>query len=119
MSGKLEATIERQVRRWVEDEEGGIWIKLLADGRKGVPDNLIMLPPIVIDRFEFPVHFMVELKRMERGVVSPHQEKWIKDLHGIGQPAFIAFSLPHVKTIADFCKATIRRRVLGSKADLE
>jgi hypothetical protein len=119
MPTKLESTIEKRVRRWVEEEEKGIWIKLLADGRKGIPDNLILLPPIIIDRFEFPVNFMVELKRRHGGVVSPHQEKWIKDLHGVAQPAFVAYSLNHVKDIAQFCKDTIRRRVLGPKADLD
>lgn len=114
----LESGIEKRVRRWVE-EENGIWIKLLADGRKGIPDNLILLPPIVIDRFEFPVNFMVELKRRHGGIVSPHQEKWIKDLHHVGQPAFVCYSLEHVKDVAQFCKDTIRRRVLGPKADLD
>lgn len=118
MPGKLEHKIEKQVRRWVEKEENGIWIKLLADGRKGIPDNLIILPPVVIERWEFPVCFMVELKRGHDGILSPHQERWLHNLATLGYPAFVGYSLDHVKTIADHVKQSIRRRVLGPKADL-
>ena len=114
----LESTIEKQVRKWVEDQ-GGIRIKLLADGRKGIPDNLILLPPLTIDGFVFPVHFMVELKRKHGGVISPHQDKWLKELHAIAQPAFVCYSLSHVQDVAQYCKDSIRRRVLGPKADLD
>lgn len=114
---KLEAKIERQIRKWVESE-GGIWIKLIADGRKGVPDCLVILPPVTIERFDFPVCFMLELKRETGGVLSPHQEKWLHDLSTICFPAYVCYSLEHAQTIADHVKQSIRRRVLGPKADL-
>jgi hypothetical protein len=117
MPGKLEAKIEKQVRRWVESE-GGKWIKLLADGRKGIPDNLIILPHISIERFDFPVCFMVELKRGHGGILSPHQERWLHDLSILCFPVFVCYSLEHVQEIADHVKQSIRRRVLGPKADL-
>jgi len=118
MPGKPEHNIEKQVRRWVEKDQKGIWIKLLADGRKGIPDNLILLPPVIIERWEFPICFMVELKREHGGVLSPHQEQWLHDLSSISFPAFVCYSLDHVQTVAEHVKQSIRRRVLGPKADL-
>ena len=119
MQGKLEKDIEKAVRTWVEKEEKGIWVKLLADGRKGIPDNLIMLPPVVIGRYKFPIGFYVELKRPKGGVLSGHQERWLRNLARIEQPAFVAYSLDHVKEIADYVQQSIRRRVMGARAELD
>lgn len=118
MQAKLESTTEKEVRHWVEKVEKGIWIKLLADGRKGIPDNLLLLPPVVIDRFEYPVHLFVELKRKHGGIISPHQEKWMHDLSMLSQPVHVCYSLDHVKDVVDFARQSIRRKVLGCKADL-
>lgn len=117
MSGELEHNVEKKVRRWVEDQ-GGIWIKLLADGRKGIPDNLLLLPPITIEKWDYPVHIFVELKRPIGGLLSPHQEAWLHDLSTIQQPAYVCSTLQHVKDVADHVKQSIRRRVLGPRADL-
>ena len=114
---KLECTIEKQVREWVEGE-GGIWIKLLADGRKGIPDNLILMPPITIERNKYPVHLLVELKRKRGGVLSPHQERWLCDLTSITQPAFVCYSLEHVQDVVEHHISSLRRRILGHQADL-
>jgi len=100
------------------EDQGGIWVKLLADGRKGIPDNLIMLPPITIERFEFPVHVIVELKRKHGGIISPHQEQWLHELGSIAQPVHVCYALEHVKEVVEFTKQSLRRKILGCKADL-
>ncbi len=114
---KLETVIEKEVRTWVEGE-GGIWIKLLADGRKGIPDNLILMPPLVIERVNFPVHLLIEMKRRRGGIVSPHQEKWLFDLASLSQPAFVCYTLQHVKDVVKYHIESLRRRILKHKADL-
>ena len=114
---KLECTIEKQVRNWVESE-GGIWIKLIADGRKGVPDNLLLMPPLTIERNQYPIHLLIELKRKRGGVLSPHQERWLSDLASIAQPVFVCYSLEHVQDVVKYYTTSLRRRILGHQADL-
>jgi hypothetical protein len=118
MPGKLEKDIEKAVRKWTEDQ-GGVWIKLLADGRKGIPDNEINLPPVKIGRYNFPVTFKVELKRPRGGVLSPHQERWLNKFSKIEHPAFVCYSLEHVQEIADHVRKNIRRLVMGARAELD
>jgi hypothetical protein len=115
---KLEATTEKEVRHWVEKIEKGIWIKLIADGRKGIPDNLLLLPPVIIDRYEYPLHLIVELKRTHGGIVSPHQEEWLFNLSSLAQPVHVCYTLDHVKDVVEFERQSIRRKVLGCRADL-
>lgn len=115
--GKLESEVESEVRAWVEDQ-GGKWVKLLADGRRGIPDNLLIFPPLKIEGFLFPLHVIIELKRPVGGKLSPHQERWLRDLSGLEQPVAVCKSLEHVQDFVDYVKQSIRRRVLGPKADL-
>ena len=117
MPDKLEKDIEKKVRRWVESS-GGTWVKLLADGRKGIPDNLIMMPPVEIEKRKFPLHVIVELKRAHGGILSPHQERWLHDLATINQPVFVCYSLKHVQDVVAHTRQHIRRLVLGLRADL-
>lgn len=117
MPDKLEKDIEKNVRNWVEGE-GGIWVKLLADGRKGIPDNLILMPPVKIGRFDFPLHAIVELKRPHGSTLSGHQERWLYNLNGIRQPAHVGYSTKHVQEIVEFERQAIRRRVLGARAEV-
>jgi hypothetical protein len=116
MPGKLEKTVEKEVRAWTEDQ-GGVWIKLLADGRKGIPDNLLLLPPIQIGRYFLPVSIFAELKRPKGGILSPHQEKWLKDLTNIHQPAYVCKSLEHVQNVAEHQNMHLKRLILGAQAD--
>ena len=115
--GKLEKDIEKKVRKYTEDE-GGIWIKLLADGRKGIPDNLLILPPVKIGRYDFPLQTMVELKKPHGSVLSGHQERWLNNLALRRQPAHIGYSLKHVIEIIEYERQSIRRRVLGARAEV-
>ena len=117
MQIKLEKDIEKQVRKWVESE-GGIWVKLLADGRKGIPDDLIMMPPVTIGTYDFPLHVIIELKRPHGSVLSAHQERWLFNLATIRQPCHVCYSLTHVQDIVDFERQSIRRRVMGARAEL-
>lgn len=107
----LESHIEKSVRAWVE-EQGGIWIKLLADGRKGIPDNLLLFPPIVLDQNTYPIHIIIELKR-PKGVVSAHQEWWLNELSKLWQPTHVCYSLDHVKDVHQHVVANLKRKVLG------
>ena len=115
MPGELEHNVEKKVQRWVE-EQGGRWIKLVS--RKGLPDDLLLLPPITIEKWEYPVHVFVEMKRPIGGILSPHQEWWLHELSSLQQPAYVCNSLQHVKDVVDHVKQSIRRRVLGPRADL-
>lgn len=117
MPDELESGLERKVRRWVEDQSG-IWVKLLADGRKGIPDNLLLFPPLDVGGTKFPIHILVELKRLHGGVLSPHQERWLHDLATIEQPVFVCYTLKHVQDVVEHHKRSLRRRIVGQRADL-
>ena len=117
MKIRLEKDIEKKVRQYTEDE-GGIWIKLLADGRKGIPDNLLLLPPVKIGRYDFPVHAMVELKRPRGSSLSLHQERWLNNLSLNRQPCHVGYSIDHVREIIEYERQSIRRRVMGARAEL-
>jgi len=77
-----------------------------------------MLPAIDVGGFLLPIHVIVELKRPKGSELSPHQEAWLHDLTSLQQPAHVCYSLEHVKDVVDYVKQSIRRRVLGPKADL-
>ncbi len=102
----LESDVEKECRAWVENE-GGIWIKLLADGRKGIPDNEVMMPPIKVAGYEFPVTLKVELKRPVGGKISPHQEKWIRDIRNLEHPVYVCKSLDELKNAVEDTKRMV------------
>ncbi|MCP4450607.1 MAG: hypothetical protein GY809_04045, partial [Planctomycetes bacterium] len=114
--GKLEKTVEREVRTWTEDQ-GGVWIKLLADGRKGIPDNLLLLPPLMVGRYAFPLHVFAELKRPHGGVLSPHQERWLKRITDTSHPAWVCPSLEHVQDVVEHQQMHLKRVILGARAE--
>ena len=113
---KLEKVVEKEVRQWTEDQ-GGVWIKLLADGRRGIPDNLLLLPPLMVGRYAFPLHVFAELKRPQGGVISPHQERWLKRITDVNHPAWVSPSLQHVKDVVEHQQMHLKRVILGARAE--
>ena len=55
---------------------GGLCIKLVPIGLRGIPDRLVVL--------KGPVVAFVELKRPKGGVISKHQHGWRKTLTDLG-----------------------------------
>ena len=114
--GKLEKTVEKEVRTWTEDQ-GGVRIKLLSDSDRGIPDNLLLLPPLLVGRYAFPLHVFAELKRPKGGVLSPHQERWLKNITNVEHPAYVCSSLEHVQDVVEHQKAHLKRVILGARAE--
>ena len=113
---KLEKEVEKEVRAWTEDQ-GGVRIKLLADGCKGIPDNLLLFPPLMVGRYAFPFHVFAELKRPEGGVLSPHQERWLKRITDVNHPAYVCSSLEHVQDVVEHQRHHLKRVILGARAE--
>ena len=77
----LENTIEKHA-----DEKaralGGFTVKLVPDGRRGIPDRLVVLPGGVI--------LFLELKRPRGGVVDTLQRYWHNNIRKLGHAAHYA-----------------------------
>lgn len=67
----LEKTIENQLRKWTE-EAGGLCLKWVCPGHKGVPDRMILFPGGVIA--------FVELKRPGAKVQAGGLQEWWRNL---------------------------------------
>jgi hypothetical protein len=89
---ELEADIEKQVVRWVEDELGGECLKL-KDEERGFPDRTLLLPGGLI--------VFVELKRPKKNKRYHMQELWIARLKELGFRAAFCYSLDEVKELAN------------------
>lgn len=70
-----EVSIEKYLAGEIKST-GGLCIKLVPIGLRGIPDRLVVLPG--------PVVAFVELKRPKGGVISIHQRGWHKTLTGLG-----------------------------------
>lgn len=71
----LEVSIEKYLMSTVKST-GGICVKLIPIGLRGIPDRLVVLPG--------PVVAFVELKKPKGGVISKHQHGWRKTLTELG-----------------------------------
>lgn len=84
-----EATLEKQVVEWVE-ENGGLCLKLKLDNQRGFPDRLIVWPDGRV--------FFVELKKPGgKGVTSQQQTYWLRRLWGMNQKAGVVDDLDRIK----------------------
>jgi hypothetical protein len=82
-----ESVIETKMREAVE-AAGGLFLKFVSPGRKGVPDRIMLLPN---GAFAF-----VELKATDKGPRSD-QEREHKRLRGLGQRVYVVDSLEAVE----------------------
>lgn len=92
----LESAIEKRLVSRVENELGGLAIKLVEDGKRGWPDRTVILPG---GRVVF-----VELKR-KRGRLSHQQEARLDQLKAMGHHTYTAWSNEDV----DALLITLRR----------
>lgn len=72
-------TVELAIEKYLAGEvksTGGLCIKLVPIGLRGIPDRLVVLPG--------PVVAFVELKRPKGGVISRHQHGWREKLIKLG-----------------------------------
>lgn len=77
--------LEAAIEKYLDDEvtrRGGMTIKLTPEGRRGIPDRLVLLPGGVV--------LFVELKRPRGGVVAKLQKMWQSALTRLGFPATYA-----------------------------
>lgn len=72
---EMEKEIERKLCKSVE-KHGGLCLKWVCPGWRGVPDRIVLLPG---GRVMF-----VELKRPKGGKVRPMQEWWARKLRSLG-----------------------------------
>lgn len=84
-----ERVIERFLTSYAK-EHGGRAYKFVSPGQAGVPDRLVILPGGVM--------FFVELKA-PTGILSPRQEKVIKDLSALGARVHVASSKADIRDI--------------------
>lgn len=72
----LEKEIEQKLKVMVEGKLGGLCLKWVCPGWRGVPDRILLFPG-------GRVHF-VELKRPKGGKVDALQSWWRRKLEGLG-----------------------------------
>lgn len=87
MHNPLEKEIERKLKVLVEGKLGGLCLKWVCPGWRGVPDRILLLPG---GRVQF-----AELKRPKGGKVDPLQTWWKRRLESLG------FKVWHVYTVED------------------
>ena len=76
MNNPLEKEIERKLKVMVEGKLGGLCLKWVCPGWRGVPDRILLLPGGRV--------YFVELKRPKGGKVDPLQAWWARKLAALG-----------------------------------
>lgn len=90
----LEKSIENVLRQAVEDE-GGLCLKWVCPGHKGVPDRMLLFPGGIIA--------FVELKRPGATVKAGGlQEWWREKIQSLGFPCYEISDAEHAKNIAGY-----------------
>lgn len=87
MSNPLEKEIERKLKLLVEGRLGGVCLKWVCPGWRGVPDRILLFPGGRV--------YFVELKRPEGSKVEPLQTWWKRRLEHLG------FTVWHIHTLSD------------------
>lgn len=77
----LESAIEKHLDTRVQ-LAGGLTVKLNPEGKRGIPDRLVILPKGVV--------LFVELKRPKGGVIARLQDWWRSRLRSMGHHAHYA-----------------------------
>jgi hypothetical protein len=72
----LEKEIERKLKNLVEGKLGGLCLKWVCPGWRGVPDRILLFPGGRV--------YFVELKRPKGSKVDPLQTWWQRRLAGLG-----------------------------------
>lgn len=86
---KLEKDIEYRIVKYIEDELGGLCLKLRYGGR-GFPDRTVLLPRGRV--------FFLEIKR-DDGRLSAHQRYWMRLLRGYGYCVEVVKTLDDAKRV--------------------
>ena len=89
---ELEKEVEKYLVRRVE-ALGGRCLKWTSPGTTGLPDRIVLLPG---GRVVF-----VEMKRPKGSRVEALQSYWRKVLHGLGFPAYIAYTRQAVDALLE------------------
>lgn len=90
----LEKSIENGLRKAVE-AEGGLCLKWVCPGHRGVPDRMILLPGGIIA--------FVELKRPGAKVKAGGlQEWWREKIQSFGFPCYEISTAEHVKNLVSY-----------------
>ena len=72
----LEKEIEHKLKVLVENKLGGLCLKWVCPGWRGVPDRILLFPGGRV--------YFVELKRPKGGKVDPMQTWWRRRLESLG-----------------------------------
>ena len=105
----LEKSIENVLRKAIE-EEGGLCLKWVCPGHRGVPDRMILFPGGIIA--------FVELKRPGAKVKSGGlQEWWRGKIQSFGLPCYEISTAEHVKHLVNYLSTQSFFAVCEENAD--
>lgn len=93
MNNPLEKEIEQKLKVLVEGKLGGLCLKWVCPGWRGVPDRILLLPG---GRVQF-----AELKRPKGGKVDPLQTWWKRRLENLGFTVWHVYTLEDIKRIGE------------------
>lgn len=89
----LEKEIEHKLKVLVEGKLGGLCLKWVCPGWRGVPDRILLLPG---GRVQF-----AETKRPKGGKVEPLQIWWRRRLEALGFKVWHVFTEEDIKKIGE------------------
>ena len=89
MTNPLEKEIERKLKVMVEGKLGGLCLKWVCPGWRGVPDRILLFPGGRV--------YFVELKRPKGGKVDPLQTWWRRKLEGLGFTVWHVYNTEQLK----------------------